>query len=89
MIWRVMSASRQPNPNPVFIDYRKCGWSRELRLVNRKDSGFSKSIQTLVNPYRWSQKPKPQAPNQALQRMNCIVTDRAPSSTLRANAVHR
>ena len=28
-------------------------------------------------------------PNQALQRMNCIVTDRAPSSTLRANAVHR
>ena len=28
-------------------------------------------------------------PNQALQRMNCIVTDCAPSSTLRANAVHR
>jgi peptidoglycan/LPS O-acetylase OafA/YrhL len=28
-------------------------------------------------------------PNQALQRMNCVVTDRAPSSTLRANAVHR
>jgi hypothetical protein len=28
-------------------------------------------------------------PNQALQRMNCIVTDRAPSSTLCANAVHR
>jgi hypothetical protein len=27
-------------------------------------------------------------PNQALQRMNCIVTDRAPSSTLCANAVH-
>jgi hypothetical protein len=32
---------------------------------------------------------KPTEPNQALQRMNCIVTDRAPSSTLRANAVHR
>ena len=28
-------------------------------------------------------------PNQALQRMNMLVTDRAPSSTLRANAVHR
>jgi hypothetical protein len=28
-------------------------------------------------------------PNQALQRMNCIVTDRAPSSTLRAKHVHR
>jgi hypothetical protein len=28
-------------------------------------------------------------PNQALQRMNLIVTDRAPSSTLRANEVHR
>jgi hypothetical protein len=28
-------------------------------------------------------------PNQALQRMNCIVTDYAPSSILRANAVHR
>jgi len=28
-------------------------------------------------------------PNQALQRMNCIVTDHAPSSMLRANAVHR
>jgi hypothetical protein len=25
-------------------------------------------------------------PNKALQRMNCIVTDRAPSSTLCANA---
>ena len=28
-------------------------------------------------------------PNQALQRMKCIVTDCAPSSTLRANALHR
>ena len=28
-------------------------------------------------------------PNQALQRMTCIVTDCAPSSTLRANAGHR
>ena len=28
-------------------------------------------------------------PNQALQRVKCIVTDRAPSSTLRANALHR
>ena len=28
-------------------------------------------------------------PNKALQRMNCIVTDRAPSCTLCANAVHR
>ena len=28
-------------------------------------------------------------PNQALQRTNMLVTDRAPSSTLRANAVHR
>jgi hypothetical protein len=28
-------------------------------------------------------------PNQALQRMNVLVTDRAPSSTLRAKHVHR
>jgi hypothetical protein len=28
-------------------------------------------------------------PNQALQRMNMLVTDRAPSSTLRAKHVHR
>ena len=28
-------------------------------------------------------------PNQALQRMNMLVTDYAPSSMLRANAVHR
>ena len=28
-------------------------------------------------------------PNQALQRMNMLVTDRAPSSTLRAKRVHR
>jgi hypothetical protein len=28
-------------------------------------------------------------PNQALQRMNTLVTDRAPSSTLRAKRVHR
>jgi hypothetical protein len=28
-------------------------------------------------------------PNQALQRMNVLVTDRAPSSTLRAKRVHR
>jgi hypothetical protein len=28
-------------------------------------------------------------PNQALQRMNWIVTDCAPSSTLRAKHVHR
>ena len=31
----------------------------------------------------------PQAPNQALQRMNVLVTDCAPSSTLRAKHVHR
>jgi hypothetical protein len=28
-------------------------------------------------------------PNQALQRMTTLVTDRAPSSTLRAKRVHR
>ena len=28
-------------------------------------------------------------PNQALQRMNTLVTDRAPSSTLRAKPLHR
>ncbi len=28
-------------------------------------------------------------PNKALQRMNALVTDRAPSSTLRAKRVHR
>ena len=28
-------------------------------------------------------------PNQALQRMNTLVTDCAPSSTLRAKRVHR
>jgi hypothetical protein len=28
-------------------------------------------------------------PNQALQRMNALVTDRAQSSTLRAKRVHR
>jgi hypothetical protein len=28
-------------------------------------------------------------PNQALQRMNMLVTNRAPSSTLRAKHVHR
>jgi hypothetical protein len=28
-------------------------------------------------------------PNQALQRMNCIVTDHAPSSMLRAKPRHR
>ena len=28
-------------------------------------------------------------PNKALQRMNMLVTDRAPSSTLRAKHVHR
>ena len=28
-------------------------------------------------------------PNQALQRMNALVTDCAPSSTLRAKRVHR
>ncbi len=28
-------------------------------------------------------------PNQALQRTNALVTDRAPSSTLRAKRVHR
>jgi hypothetical protein len=28
-------------------------------------------------------------PNQALQRMNVLVTDRAPSRTLRAKHVHR
>jgi hypothetical protein len=28
-------------------------------------------------------------PNQALQRMNVLFTDRAPSSTLRAKHVHR
>ncbi len=28
-------------------------------------------------------------PNQALQRMTMLVTDRAPSSTLRAKHVHR
>ncbi len=32
---------------------------------------------------------KPTEPNQALQRINVLVTDRAPSSTLRAKHVHR
>jgi hypothetical protein len=32
---------------------------------------------------------KPTEPNQALQRMNVLVTDRAPSGTLRAKRVHR
>jgi hypothetical protein len=35
------------------------------------------------------QKLEPTEPNQALQRMNTLVTDRAPSSTLRAKRVHR
>ena len=32
---------------------------------------------------------KPTEPNQALQRMNMLVTDHAPSSMLRAKHVHR
>jgi hypothetical protein len=31
----------------------------------------------------------PTEPNQALQRINMLVTDRAPSSTLRAKHVYR
>jgi hypothetical protein len=33
--------------------------------------------------------PKITEPNQALQRMNTLVTDHAPSSMLRAKRVHR
>ena len=35
------------------------------------------------------ERPNLTEPNQALQRMNMLVTDRAPSSTLRAKHVHR
>ena len=36
-----------------------------------------------------NERPKLTEPNQALQRMNMLVTDYAPSSILRAKHVHR
>ncbi len=47
--------------------------------VNFKDYGGAAKVE----------RHKVTEPNKALQRMNTLVTDRAPSSTLRAKRVHR
>ena len=61
----------------------------EIGLANWMISVFLSTNKQRRMKVSRARNPNRTEPNQALQRMNCIVTDRAPSSTLRANAVHR
>ena len=93
---RVESASGGRYRNTAqFIDIVES--AAELRIKTGKSTDFSflnpNMAQILLKTGRNGAKPSTETqatePNQALQRMNMLVTDRAPSSTLRAKHVHR
>ncbi len=60
---------------------------RSRRNIMRR-SGHKTDTLPRSPEFNTSKRKNPE-PNQALQRMNCTVTDCAPRSTLRSSAVHR
>ncbi len=85
------------NPNTFFFDCFRCrGAEIFLKTIgSRLPKNFSLTrMEVKVNFEDYSGAAKVEwhkvtEPNQALQRMNVLVTDYAPSSILRAKHVHR
>jgi hypothetical protein len=75
---QVVAAKRQKFKKPTYNPQKKSLTRMEVKVNFEVYGGASK-----VERHNLTE------PNQALQRMNTLVTDRAPSSTLRAKRVHR